>query len=275
MSEAPDPQRLFDLEGRVAVVTGGGGVLGCRMAHTLRAAGARVAVLGRTRTRLDATVDLLGGEQVCAVTCDVLDSSAIEQAADEVQRRLGTPAILVNAAGGNVPAATVGPEQSVFDLPLEAFDQTLRLNLTGTVGPTLAFGRRMVDAGGGVVVNVSSMAAQRPLTRVVAYSAAKSGVDSFTRWLAVEAAQKLGGALRVNAIAPGFFVTEQNRRLLTADDGTPTARGAQVLAHTPLGRFGEPGDLDGALLWLCSDAARFVTGIVVPVDGGFSAYGGV
>ncbi|MBK8974876.1 MAG: SDR family oxidoreductase [Planctomycetes bacterium] len=267
----------FSVAGRVAIVTGGGGVLGGRMAETLAGAGARVALVGRTRAKLDAVAARIAaqGGTAAAIDADVLDRAALERARDAILARLGEPTILVHAAGGNVPAATVGPTANVFDLGIEAFEDCVRLNLTGTVLPTLVFGPALVAAGGGSIVAISSMAAARPLTRVVAYSAAKSAVESFTRWLAVEAATKLGGRLRVNAIAPGFFVTEQNRRLLTEPDGTPTARGATVLAHTPLGRFGEPEDLDGVLLWLCSDAARFVTGIVVPVDGGFSAFAGV
>lgn len=268
---------LFDLRGRVAVVTGGGGVLGGSMAGSLARAGVRVALLGRTAATLEAAAERIAadGGEALPVVADVLERRALEGACAQVVARLGAPSILVNAAGGNRPGATILPEQSFFDLSVDDFDRVVALNLKGTVLPTLVFGRAIVDGGGGSVVNVSSMAAARPLTRVVGYAAAKAAIDNFTRWLAVEAARKLDGRLRVNAIAPGFFVTEQNRALLTEPDGSPTARGRAVLEHTPLGRFGEPADLHSTLHWLCADASRFVTGVVVPVDGGFGAFAGV
>ncbi len=270
-------RQWFDLQGKVAVVTGGGGVLGASMAECLAAAGARVVLLGRTAAKLETVVGRIqaAGGVATAAVADVLDRGSLDRALALVERAFGPPSILVNAAGGNLPGATILPEQSLFELSIDDFDAVVALNLKGTVLPTLVFGRSIVDQGGGSVVNVSSLAASRPLTRVVGYGAAKAAVESFTRWLAVEAARKLDGRLRVNAIAPGFFVTEQNRALLLEPDGALTARGRAVLEHTPLGRFGEPADLCSTLLWLCADASRFVTGIVVPVDGGFGAFAGV
>ncbi len=265
------------LAGRVAVVTGGGGVLGGSMAEHLARQGVKVALLGRTVSRLEtvaARIRAAGGE-AAAVAADVLDPAALETARAEVAERLGRPAILLNAAGGNMPGATIMPEQTFFDLQIDDFDRVVSLNLRGTVLPTQVFGPDLVATGHGCVVNVSSMAARRPLTRVVGYAAAKAAVDNFTCWLAVEAAKKFGSRMRVNAIQPGFFVTEQNRRLLTEEDGSPTPRGRSVLDHTPLGRFGNPEDLHTALDFLCSDASSFVTGVVVPVDGGFGAFSGV
>jgi NAD(P)-dependent dehydrogenase (short-subunit alcohol dehydrogenase family) len=205
----------------------------------------------------------------------VLDRSQLEAARDVALARWGRIDILVNAAGGNVAAATVVGEQTFFDLPREALEQVIDLNLLGTLLPSQVFGAAMARAGSGCVINISSAAAQRPLTRVVGYAAAKAAVDNFTRWLAVELASKYGERLRVNAIVPGFFLGEQNRAMLLGPDGNPTERGRLIIAHTPMGRFGEPDDLVGTLVWLCSDAARFVTGVSVQVDGGFSAWNGV
>lgn len=261
------------LNGQIAVVTGGSGVLGGAMSHALAGAGATVVILGR---RLDAANDMAeqitaAGATARAIACDVLDRAALEQAATAI----GQVDILVNAAGGNQPAATTSPERSFFDLPSEAVGQVFDVNFIGTVLACQAFGRGMAERGGGVIVNISSMAASRPLTRVVSYSAAKAAIDNFTRWLAVHLAQTYGPDLRVNAIAPGFFVGDQNRRLLLNEDGSLTPRGEAIIAHTPAGRFGEPEDLVGALLWLCGPGSRFVNGVVVPVDGGFSAFAGV
>ncbi|MGH3088854.1 MAG: SDR family oxidoreductase [Rubrobacteraceae bacterium] len=268
---------LFSLSGKVAVVTGGTGVLGGEMAHGLALAGARVGVLGRRENRARKVVEDIrarGGEAV-ALAADVLDREQLEAARDEIVRRWGGVDILVNAAGGNVPEATVGDEESFFGLSKEAFGEVFDLNLLGTVLPTQVFGEAMVREHEGSVVNISSMSAQKPLTRVVGYSAAKAAVENLTRWLSVELARKHGPGMRVNAISPGFFVGEQNRALFMKEDGSLTERGKSIVDHTPLGRFGEPQELVGTLLWLCSAAARFVTGVVVPVDGGFSAFGGV
>jgi NAD(P)-dependent dehydrogenase (short-subunit alcohol dehydrogenase family) len=266
----------FGLADRVAVVTGGYGVLGGSLAEALVAAGARVAVLGRNRESGEAKAEALrkAGGQAMAVVASALDEAELKAARDAVVKAWGGIDILVNAAGGNVARARTD-NVTPFKLPLDAFDEVLRLNLHGTVYPTLVFAEAMAERKKGSVVNISSMAAQRPLKGVSGYSAAKAGVDSFTRWLAVELARHHGPDLRVNAIAPGFFVTKQNKAVLVQPDGAPTDRGRSILARTPMGRFGDPAELQGCLLWLCSDAASFVTGVVIPVDGGFSADGGI
>jgi NAD(P)-dependent dehydrogenase (short-subunit alcohol dehydrogenase family) len=268
---------MYSLEGQVAIVTGGTGVLGSALARALAMAGARVGVLGRSRDRAErvaSELEALGTEAI-ALTADVLDRDALESARHMVVGRWGLITTLVNAAGGNIAAATVPEGGDVFGMSRDAFQQVVDLNLTGTLLPSLVFGRAMAEAGSGAIVNISSMASPRALTRNAGYGAAKSAVDNLTRWLAVELGTRYGGKIRVNAIAPGFFVGEQNRSLLVEPDGNPTPRGRAIIAHTPFGRFGEADDLTGALVWLCSSSARFVTGIVVPVDGGFSAFGGV
>jgi NAD(P)-dependent dehydrogenase (short-subunit alcohol dehydrogenase family) len=269
--------KLFDLSGKVAVVTGGTGVLGGAIARGLARAGARVAILGRREEVARDVAEAIrgGGGEALPVPADVLERRELEAARERVLRSWGRLDVLVNAAGGNMPEATAFGERSFFDLPKEALDGVLELNLTGTVLSSQVFGVAMTQKGEGAIVNISSMAAQRPLTRVVGYSAAKAAIDNFTRWLAVELAQKYGPGLRVNAVAPGFFVGDQNRDLLLNDDGSLTARGQQIIDHTPMARFGEPGELVGTVVWLSSDASRFVTGVVVPVDGGFSAFSGV
>lgn len=268
---------LFDLSGRVAVVTGGGGVLIAALARELGRRGVRVAVTNRTLEKARAVAEDIvraGGEAV-ALPLNVLERPSIEAAASEVQRLFGRVDFLINGAGGNQKQATTSPELSFFDLPEAALRGVFDLNLMGTVMPSQVFGRFMAGQGAGSIVNISSMSAQRPLTRVLGYSAAKAAVDSFTRWLAVHLAQNGAPRVRVNAIAPGFFETEQNRFLLRNADESLSARGESIIAHTPMARFGAPDDLLGALVWLLSPSASFVTGIVVPVDGGFSAFGGV
>ncbi len=267
---------LFSLEGRVAVVTGGSGVLGASIARGLAEAGARVGVLGRREERAAALAEeiaAVGGDAV-AVSADVLDRGQLEAARDAVADRLGPVDILVNAAGGNVPAATAGEGRTIFDLPEAALREVVDLNLFGTLLPCQVFGETMAagEERDGAIVNVSSMAATRTLTRVAGYSAAKAAVENLTRWLAVELARE---GVRVNAIAPGFFIGEQNRALLVRDGGGLTERGQAVIDHTPAGRFGEPEELVGTVVWLCGPGARFVTGAVVPVDGGFSSFSGV
>ncbi|MFZ4663656.1 MAG: SDR family oxidoreductase [Caldilineaceae bacterium] len=268
---------LFSLQGRVAIVTGGTGVLGGAMAHGLAAAGAKIGILGRRAERaaeVVAAIQASGGEAM-PVPADALDEKSLLQARDQVLQQWGRIDILINAAGGNSPDATVFGDVTFFNLKREAVQKMLDLNLMGTILPSQVFGEVMAKAGKGSIINISSMAAQRPLTRVIGYAAAKSAIDNFTRWLAVDLATKHGEGLRVNAIAPGFFIGEQNRAFLINADGTPTPRGETIIAHTPMKRFGEADELIGAAVWLCSDAAKFVTGIVVPVDGGFSAFGGV
>lgn len=268
---------LFDLRGRVIVVTGATGVLAGSAARYFVAQGANVVFLGRDPARLEqAMADTRGGPgEVATFSCDVLDRAGLERARDAVLARFGRIDTLINAAGGNQPGATIPPDRSFFDLDLAAYRQVLALNLEGTVLPSQVFATALVQQRRGGIINFSSMAAERAITRVVGYSNAKAAVDNFTRWLAVEFATKYGDGLRVNAIAPGFFVADQNRRLLLNEDGTPTARGQAVLNQTPFRRFGATHELHGALHFLVSDAAAFVTGVVIPVDGGFSCFSGV
>ena len=247
------------------------------MARGLARAGAKVGVLGRRREKAEAavqTIEAEGGEAL-ALPADVLDREQLEGARKAVEQKWGRIDVLVNAAGGNMPQATLEPGQSFFDLPVEGMEQVVALNLQGTLLPSQVFGESMTRAGRGCIVNVSSMAAARAMTRVVGYSVAKAGVENATRWLAAELARSFGAGMRVNAIAPGFFIGEQNRKLLLDEDGSLTARGRTIIDHTPAGRFGEPEDLIGALIWLCSPGAGFVNGVVVPVDGGFGAFSGV
>ncbi len=271
---------LFDLTGKTAVILGGTGVLGSAMAHALMAAGADLAFGARKRADAEENVGCLGGYAHAArpYVIDASSRESLQAACDAILADFGKIDILVNAVGGNLPEATTNDAKSFFDLSPEALAKVVDLNLmAGAVLPAQVFGRAIVaNPDGGVLVHVSSMNAFRPLTRIPGYSAAKAAVSNFTQWLAVDLARAYGGKVRVNAIAPGFFLTEQNRILLTKkEDGALTARGRTILAQTPMARFGEPDDLAGTLVWLCSDASRFVTGVVVPVDGGFSAFSGV
>ncbi|MCC6455048.1 MAG: SDR family oxidoreductase [Caldilineaceae bacterium] len=277
MSSEYAPENLFSLKGKVAVVTGGTGVLGGAMARGLAAAGAKVAILGRRAEKAAQVAEALRGEggEAMALPADVLNKEELEQARETLLGRWGMVDILINAAGGAVAEATVVGDRTFFDLTEEAWDQVMALNLTGTLLPSQVFGKVMADNRTGVIVNISSMTASRPLTRAVGYGAAKSAIDNLTKWLAVELVNKYGPGLRVNAIAPGFFLGEQNRDFLINSDESLTPRGQTIIDHTPMKRFGEPEELIGTAVWLCSDAARFVTGIVVPVDGGFMAFGGV
>ncbi len=267
----------FSLEGKVAIVTGGTGVLGGALARGLAAAGARVGILGRRaeQAALVASEIKSAGGMALPLTADVLDRAQLVTARDQIVQTWGGIDILINAAGGNIPAATVVGDRSFFDLSEDALDQVFRLNLNGSILPAQVFGEVMVQRSAGSIINISSMASQQPLTRVIGYAAAKAAIDNFPKWLAVELALKYGPALRVNAIAPGFFVGDQNRALLLNADDTLTPRGQLIVDHTPLRRFGQPDELVGAAIWLASDAARFVTGIVVPIDGGFSAFSGI
>jgi NAD(P)-dependent dehydrogenase (short-subunit alcohol dehydrogenase family) len=269
---------LFDVRDKGAAITGGSGVLGSAMARELARAGMRVAVMGRheeTCAKVAASIRADGGESI-GIACDVLDRAALARAADRVAAELGPVDVLVNAAGGNRPEATTAADRSFFDLLPDDVGGVIDLNFIGTFLGCQAFGRRMAEHGEGCIVNIASMAAMRPLTRVAAYGAAKAAVVNLTRWLAVHMATEYGAGIRVNAIAPGFFLTEQNRYLLTdATTGELTPRGRAILAHTPAGRLGAPEDLLGTLRWLIGPGAAFVTGVVVPVDGGFSAYAGL
>lgn len=272
--------RLFSLDQQVAVVTGGSGVLGRAMARGLADAGACVGVLGRRQDRLDevvADITAAGGKAI-ALPADVLVRTELEAARDTVVQRWGGIDILVNVAGGNVPAATLTATGSFFDIPDHGFRGAMELNFDGTLLPTQVFGAEIARHERevpGSIVTISSMAADRAITRVPAYGAAKAAVENLTRWLAVDLSTRYGREIRVNSIAPGFFIAEQNRGMLTTDDGALTVRGQTIIDHTPMQRFGNPEDLISTLIWLCSPGARFVTGAVVPVDGGFSAFSGV
>jgi NAD(P)-dependent dehydrogenase (short-subunit alcohol dehydrogenase family) len=268
---------LFSLGGQTAVVTGGTGVLGRVMASALAKAGARVGVLGRRHDVAEEVADDIrrAGADALAIPGNVLDRESLLKAREQVLARWGKLSILVNAAGGNLPTATLPETGPLFHMSVPAFRDVVELNLTGTVESSLVFGEAIVNSGGGSVINVSSMASGRALTRVGGYGAAKAAVENLTRWLAVELGKRHGGSIRVNALAPGFFIAEQNRALLVDTEERPTKRGEAILARTPMGRFGAPNDLAGALIWLCGPGAAFVNGVVVPVDGGFSAYGGI
>jgi NAD(P)-dependent dehydrogenase (short-subunit alcohol dehydrogenase family) len=277
MSLPVSPSPLFDLNGRVIIVTGATGVLAGSAARYLVAQGARVVFLGRDQTKLDAArADCVGlpGE-AATYSVDVLDRTGLENVRADIVARFGRIDALINAAGGNQPGATIPPDKTFFDLDLTAYRQVLALNLEGTVLPSQVFAQTFAAQQRGNIINFSSMAAERAITRVVGYSNAKAAVDNFTRWLAVEFAAKYGDGLRVNAIAPGFFIADQNRRLLLNPDGTPTARGQAVLNQTPFRRFGAAAELHGALHFLLADASAFVTGTVLAVDGGFSCFSGV
>jgi len=258
---------LFDLSGRVAIVTGGYGVLGYGMAQSLSYAGARVAILGRNKTAAEEKARNLSDAMV--LVADVLDETQLKTAREDVLDRWGHIDILVNAAGGNVARARTD-NISIFGLPLDAFDEVVRLNLHGSVLPSLIFGEVMAKHGKGSIVNISSMASIQVLSGILGYSVAKAAIDTFTKWMAVDLAQRHGEGLRVNAIAPGFFITKQNRNVMLNPDGSYSERSQAILQQTPMGRFGRPEELQGTLLWLCSDASSFVTGTIIPVDGGFS-----
>ena len=269
---------MYNFTGKSVAITGGAGILGAEIAGALAGCGAQVAILDVNADAGKAAVERLGerGKNVSVFQCDVLSKDSVMKVADDVVARFGKIDCLVNGAGGNKPQATTSPDLKFFDLPADALRWVFDLNILGTILPSQAFGKAMAAQGYGNILNVSSMNAFRPLTRIPAYSAAKAAVSNFTQWLAVHIAQEYSPRIRVNAVAPGFFLTNQNRFLLTdKDTGELTARGKAIIAHTPMARFGEPCDLFGSVLWLLSPASEFVTGIVVPVDGGFSAYSGV
>jgi NAD(P)-dependent dehydrogenase (short-subunit alcohol dehydrogenase family) len=269
---------LFDLKDKTIAITGGGGILCGTMATALGQGGAKIAVLDLSEVAAVEVADEIqsAGGQAIAVKCNVLDKKSLESAKEQINAEFGKIDILINGAGGNKKEATTSPDLSFFDLPSEALQFVFNLNFIGTFLPCQVFGREMAESGGGIILNISSMSALSPLTKIPGYSAAKAAVSNFTQWLAVHVCQNYSKEIRVNAIAPGFFLTEQNRFLLTDEkSGELTARGKTIIDHTPMGRFGEPEELIGTVVWLLSDAAKFVTGIVVPIDGGFSAFGGV
>ena len=268
---------IFSVSDKCVAITGGAGVLCSEMVRALARLGAKLAVLDimdEAAASLCKEIESAGGNAI-AVHCNVLERDSIEKALAETVEQLGHIDVLINGAGGNKKDATCTPPTTFFELAPDAIRWVFELNCMGTILPSQVFGKHLADRGDGVIINVSSMNAFRPLTRIAAYSAAKAAISNFTQWLAVYMSQTHSPSIRVNALAPGFFLTEQNRFLLKAENGELTDRGKQIIDHTPMGRFGEPADLVGTLVWLISDAAKFVTGIVVPVDGGFSAYSGV
>ncbi len=270
--------RMYDFTGKTIVITGGAGILGGEMACALVGCNANVAIMDRDPALADRLIARLQSPvgKAIVVYGNVLDVKTLREAADKIEQELGPVDGLINAAGGNNPKATTSEEVPFFDLPEDALRWVFDLNIVGTMLPSQVFGQRMAKRRAGNIVNVSSMNAFRPLTRIPAYSAAKAGVSNFTQWLAVHMAHEYSPNIRVNAIAPGFFITEQNRFLMTQrENGELTPRGQAVIQHTPMGRFGVPEDLLGTVAWLLSPASAFVTGIIVPVDGGFSAFSGV
>ncbi len=276
-SAAAFKDTIFDLTDQVVVITGGGGVLGGTIASYLAGHGARIAVLDLREELAERRAEMLraeGGEAI-AFAADVLSRERLVEVRDAILDKWGRIDALLNAAGGNMPGATVGPDQDLFELSADDFKKVTDLNLTGSVLPTIVFAEKMTLNGRGSIINFSSMTAQRAVTRVAGYSAAKGAIDSITRWMAAELSLRYGEGIRVNAIAPGFFIGDQNRRLLLNEDGSPTERGDKVIRQTPMGRFGRAEELCGTIHWLLTDASSFVTGVVVPIDGGFSMFSGV
>ncbi len=272
--------KAFDFSGQTIVITGGAGILGGAMARALASCGANIAILDYNLTAAEKMAEqinqLPAAGRALAVQGNVLQPESVTAAVEKTLAVFGKIDGLINGAGGNKPEASTNPEKAFFDLSADALRWVFDLNLMGTIIPSQVIGRHMAERKQGVILNVSSMNAFRPLTRIAAYSAAKAGASNFTQWLAVHMAQEYSPLIRVNAIAPGFFLTEQNRFLLTdAASGELSARGRKIIDHTPMGRFGEPEDLDGAVLWLMSPASAFITGVILPVDGGFSAFSGV
>lgn len=270
-------EKMFDIAGKVAIVTGGSGVLGSNIAEGLLKAGAKVTIIGAHQERVDAALERLKAvsQDVEGTVCNVLDMDSLRSIKDTILSRWGRIDILVNAAGGNVPGGTLAADQDIFDMKTEDLDKVVSLNLYGTVYPCLVLGEIMAKQKSGAIVNVSSMAAYESLTRVPGYSMAKSAVENFTRWMAQEMAIKFSAKIRVNAIAPGFFIGNQNRDVLINPDGSLTERSRKIIAKTPMRRFGDISELNGAVQFLCSDAASFITGATLAIDGGFSAFSGV
>lgn len=270
-------ESMFDIKNKIAIITGASGALAGSVAVSLAKSGVNLALLTRKKSSVQSLLDEITGEggKAEAYEADVLDQKSLEDAKLQIINDFGRIDILLNIAGGNLPGATIAPDKTIFDLSMADFKKVTDLNLNGTVLPSLIFGETMADQKEGVIINYSSMAVERAITRVAGYSASKAAMENFTRWLAVELAQKFGEGVRVNAIAPGFFIGKQNKALLTNEDGSYTQRGETIIKNTPMGRFGKAEELNGAVHFLCSDAAKFITGIVLPVDGGFSAFSGV
>jgi NAD(P)-dependent dehydrogenase (short-subunit alcohol dehydrogenase family) len=268
---------MFDLKNKIAVVTGGGGVLGGSIAQSLLEAGVKVAILDIREENVKSRIEELqkAGGDVLGFVSNVLDMDVLRQTRDQLLEKWGKVDILINAAGGNLPGATLTEQQTIFDMKIEDYNKVTDLNLNGTIYPSLVFGEAMSKQGSGSIINISSMATYSAITRVMGYSVAKTGVNIFTQWLAMEMATKFSEKIRVNAIAPGFFIGDQNRNVLINPDGSFTERSMKVLARTPMKRFGDIRELNGAVQFLCSDAASFITGVILPVDGGFSSFSGV
>lgn len=264
---------IFNLKGKIALITGGAGVLGSNFANVLAKQGVIVGIVSQSLQKAENTVKTIeeNGGQAFAVQANVLNKEEVEKVRDYIVEKYGRLDILINAAGGNMPGATIQPDQAVYDMKTEDLQQVIDLNIIGTILPSQVFSALFAKQKSGNIINISSASAQRPLTRVVGYSASKAAIDNFTQWMAVELASKYGEGIRVNAISPGFFIGEQNRALLLTPEGNLTPRGEKIIGQTPMGRFGTPEDIDGALLYLCSDMSKFVTGTVLKVDGGFAA----
>ena len=267
----------FSIKDKVVVVTGAGGVLGGSIAKSLAQNGARIVVLDIRQENIDSRVQEIkaGGGRAVGFMCDVLSIESLEETSKKIVEKWDAIDVLINCAGGNVPGATLSPEQTIFDMKIEDWEKVTTLNQNGTVYPCLVFGKVMAKQRKGSIINISSMATYSALTRVPGYSVAKTGINIFTKWMATELAQKFGEGIRVNAIAPGFFIGDQNRAVLINPDGSLTERSKKVLAKTPMGRFGDITELNGAVHFLSSDAASFITGAIIPIDGGFSAFSGV
>lgn len=269
---------LFSIEDKVILITGGGGILGGEMADYLLANGANVVILDYKEDIVNTAIAQLKkiGDKVTGFVCNALDKESLVEISNKIIAKHGKIDILINAAGGNMTGATIGEDQTIFDVNLDHFKKVVDLNRFGSILPALVFGKEMVKNNKGVIINISSMTAQSAITRVVGYSASKAAIDNFTKWLSVELATKFGDRIRVNAIAPGFFIGNQNRNLLVDQEtGNFTERGDTIIRNTPMKRFGETNELNGTIHYLCTDASKFVTGVVVPIDGGFSAFSGV
>ncbi|HBY53561.1 MAG TPA: D-mannonate oxidoreductase [Marinilabiliales bacterium] len=267
---------MFNIKNKVAAVTGGGGVLGSNISKGLLQAGAKVVILDIRAEVLEQKVaDLKQYGDVTGLVCNVLDEDSLKSVCMEIEGKFDGIDILINAAGGNTPGGTLAEDKTVFDMKIDDYNKVVNLNSNGTVYPCLIFGENMARRGSGSIINVSSMATYSAITRVPGYSVAKTGINIFTQWLAMELATKFGDKIRVNAIAPGFFIGDQNRAVLINPDGSLTERSKKVIAKTPMKRFGNIDELNGIVQFLCSDAASFITGAIIPVDGGFSAFSGV
>jgi len=267
----------FSVNDQVVVITGGTGALGGSLARRFAASGSRVVIISRNQQKIDEKVSELKAinNEIYGFSCDVLDINTLKMIRDSIQSSFGRIDALINCAGGNIAGATQKEGQSVFDLEISEIDKAIDVNMQGALYPSLIFGKVMADTGRGSIINISSMASYSGITRIMGYTTAKSGINGFTRWLASEMALNYGDKIRVNAIAPGFFIGEQNRKLLLNEDGSLTSRSKKIIARTPMGRFGDLSELNGIVQFLCSDAASFITGAVIPVDGGFNAYSGV